>query len=897
MPYRKSQLAIEYTYQIRSTSPETWVFWIHSSNQARFEQSFRALAEQLKLPGRQDPRANIFQLVENWLRDEKKGKWICVLDNVDDESLCSPPEKSKDGNNQANVPQNAPVKPLLEYVPRSPHGSTIITSRSKEVALKMVDHRDLVEVKPMEAAEGLDLFQKKLGPPEKNEVISPEEAEMRKKLVEALEFMPLAIVQAASHIRKRKTRYSVAQYLTDLQSDREAIKLLKKSVGFTYRDWEASNSILATWEISFDHIRRTKPSAADLLSIMCFFDRQSIPEILIQDRPEVKGKSSSQVLDDSEPYQSESDDAVDFEEDVATLTDYAFISVNEDSTFTMHRLVQLSTRAWLKSHGQIECCKYRCIKNLAREFPHSVRGNETWSKCQILWPHVISAMSQRPDSGLEDPLREWARLLFLGASYADSRGWFNEMLEMAFLSRKCRMELVGAQDEVALARTAILWKAYMLRDERDQAEDLLMQDMAAHKCTSDEKCDFEMGNMTLLAMTYRVQGRLKEAEELEVQCLAANKTRHGENHPNTLLVMAALATTYSNQGRWEEAERLFMQAIENRKKSRQCEDCSQTGILCLPLLDDLYDGLALVYAKQGRWEETEKLQVVWVEKEKTTLGEDHHVTLGSMASLARTYARQGRLRDAEGLFVQAAKGQKIKLGKDHSDTLASISDLAIVYMEQGRLEKARQMQVHVMEAYKARFGENHPHFLNIMDRLATVYRMQGNLTEAEDLSLQVMEGRKMMLGADHPETLMSITDMALVYRDQGRLEEAMELIEQGIEVQQMKLGKDHPQALITMISLASIYLAQEKWEESEQLYLQVVQGLKNKIGENHVLTVSTMCNLAVVWKFSGRDNEAIDLLRDCAIRQRETIGPDHPDTQHTFQVLLEWETANLNISS
>ncbi|KAJ6145552.1 hypothetical protein N7470_009447 [Penicillium chermesinum] len=47
----KSQLAIEYSYQIRSESPATWIFWVHASNEGRFEQSFRDIADRLKILG------------------------------------------------------------------------------------------------------------------------------------------------------------------------------------------------------------------------------------------------------------------------------------------------------------------------------------------------------------------------------------------------------------------------------------------------------------------------------------------------------------------------------------------------------------------------------------------------------------------------------------------------------------------------------------------------------------------------------------------------------------------------------------------------------------------------------------------------------------------------------
>jgi hypothetical protein len=73
------------------------------------------------------------------------------------------------------------------------------------VALNIASHKHLIEVQPMNHAEALDLLQKKLS-------ISPEHKDMV-YLVEALEFVPLAIVQAAAYITHRSPRCSVSQYL------------------------------------------------------------------------------------------------------------------------------------------------------------------------------------------------------------------------------------------------------------------------------------------------------------------------------------------------------------------------------------------------------------------------------------------------------------------------------------------------------------------------------------------------------------------------------------------------------------------------------------------------------------------------------------------------------------
>lgn len=86
---RKSQLAIEYSYQVRNSSPEIWVFWVHASSKAKIEEGYRRIAEAIRLPGRDDPRVNILQLVRAWLCDESNGRWVMIVDNADDSSVLS----------------------------------------------------------------------------------------------------------------------------------------------------------------------------------------------------------------------------------------------------------------------------------------------------------------------------------------------------------------------------------------------------------------------------------------------------------------------------------------------------------------------------------------------------------------------------------------------------------------------------------------------------------------------------------------------------------------------------------------------------------------------------------------------------------------------------------------
>jgi hypothetical protein len=264
------------------------------------------------------------------------------------------------------------------------------------MASKFVEDRDIFSVNPMDEAEASSLVETKLGIPEdRNDVLT---------LVKALEFIPLAIVQAAAYIRRRAPRCSISQYLEIFQrSDHKTARLLSHEAGHHQRDPEAKNSILITWQLSFDHIRASRPSAADLLSLMSFFDPQGIHEDLLHDV-----KSRKDAYDSDEDSITDSDSDMEFEDDILTLREYSLISTRQEANiFEMHRLVQLSARMWLETSGNIEHWKEQFIANLHSQFPSA--AYENWGKCESLYPHVRSAVSQRPIS--EKSQREWASLL------------------------------------------------------------------------------------------------------------------------------------------------------------------------------------------------------------------------------------------------------------------------------------------------------------------------------------------------------------------------------------------------------------------------------------------------------------------------------------------------------
>ncbi|KAI1315430.1 purine and uridine phosphorylase [Xylariaceae sp. FL0255] len=355
----KSQLAIEYAHRARETSTqedqEIWVFWVHAETQARVEEGFKSIADTVKIPGRNQPKADIPKLVCQWLH-ERNGRWLMILDSADNINVFYNNTNNKAGQTTAEADE-----PFSACLPQSPNGSILITTRNKDLACRLTgSYKNVVEVGPMDQEQAVSLLTKK--------VEEDTNTDAAARLVKALEYMPLAISQAAAYIQKRAPRASIAKYFEEFQrSERKRSNLLNRDFGDLRRDGSAKNSVIMTWQISFDHIRSIRPSATDLLSLMSFFDRQGILESLIRS---FNRNDSIGLTSDDESVSSDGSLKDAFEDDLTTLRDYCLIQTNEvGNIFEIHGLVQLATRKWLEVYGESEKFQKQYISRMAEAFP------------------------------------------------------------------------------------------------------------------------------------------------------------------------------------------------------------------------------------------------------------------------------------------------------------------------------------------------------------------------------------------------------------------------------------------------------------------------------------------------------------------------------------------------
>ena len=652
----KSQLAIEFTQRLSEKNEEIWVFWIHAGTRARAEEGFKTIADTVELAGRNQPRADIPQLVYSWLSHEANGRWVMVLDGVDDGDVFFETQG-----------EEKEARPLATWLPQSRNGSIVITTRDHGVAVRLTGrHQDTIPVGPMAQIDAVSLLEKRLGQLPDRGVAAD--------LVQALECVPLAISQAAAYIQERGQQTSISTYLADFRaSERKKNRLLahdggdlRRDGGDLRRDGAASNAILITWQMSFNHIRETRRSAADLLSLMSFFDRQGIPERLLRyserEDNRFRERENETEWDSDEDQSSQWSQGEEFEKDIVTLRNFSFVSDTRGAGFEMHGLVQLATRKWLEANGLLEAWKQQFISNLCAEVPTG--EYENWATWQELFPHAKSAMEQRPKA--QESVLKWASILYKAAWYARRMGNGADTQLLGMKAKKAQEKILGEEHEDSIRSVAMVASGYKLQGMWELAEELEVQVMESRQTKLGADHPDTLTSMANLALIYWNQGRWEEAEKLEVEVMGSLKTKLGADHPDTLTSMANLASTFWKQGRWEEAEKLEVEVMESRKTKLGADH---------PFTLTSMANLASTFCNQGRWEEAEKLEVEVIESRKTKLGADHPDTLTSMANLAFTWESQGRHSDAIKLMEDCARAARRVLGPTHPNTLSSVATI------------------------------------------------------------------------------------------------------------------------------------------------------------------------------------------------------------------------------
>ena len=628
-----------------------------------------------------------------------------ILDNADDATVLLELSTSDTGITATPVRHC-----LLDFLPRVQHGAVLITTRDRTCALDLNGHHGTpIEVRSMSLNESVQLLRRILP-----DAVEEEAAE----LVEELENVPLAISQASAYI-KAVSQVSIHKYLaTFRRSNEDQAALLNKDKGDLRRDRGVPNAVVTSWELSFNQIREKSPDAADLLSVMSYFSRQAIPQILIQGDV----------------------DEITFYDDINPLLSFSLIRAEiGGDAFEMHRLVQTAMRHWLQSKESDQLWKERAIERVAQQFPWRDQ-EQHWPLCEVLLSHadeviLHTAISRESQLHRADVLVKTAWYLVTRKGHA---GLAEQRSTQALQIQQRYFE--NDSDKI-LATLGILAQALQGNFKREDAksleEDILNQRL--------EKWGPENVNtltaMHNLALSYWELGQYEKAEDLLKRVIEGKESLFGPEDPETLVSTSPLASIQLDLGRYEEAEKLSYKTLEI---STRCLGVEHVGTL------NAMRNLSDAYFQQSKFEEAEKKIAQAIPLLTRVFGLGHWRTLDAKKSLARIYYRQDKLDEAEEICAQCLGTAQAVYGLQHDTASNSKSLLGLIYQRQGRFIDASRLLRDVMELSKEVLGADHPGTLTHMYNVAFCCYDMGDKDDAIQLMTEVLQKPREVLRSDHP---------------------------------------------------------------------------------------------------------------------------------------------------
>ncbi|MEV6863345.1 tetratricopeptide repeat protein [Streptosporangium subroseum] len=760
----KSTLAARYAVTHARAGAVNPVWWITADTPASIEAGMVGLAVALQPElATVLPLEALAQRAFSWLACHQN--WLLVLDNV-------------------TTP--AHIQPLLA---QAPTGRFLITSRLATGWHQITSA--VVRLDVLEEDEALDLLTAiaTLGRPGAR---LPEAA----RLCAELGYLPLAIEQAGAYLHQ--SGLTPSAYL-DLLAGNPAVTYDQAAEGA-----DAERTIARIWRATLDHLSDT-PLAGQVLRILAWYASEAIPRTLLE-------KVGEPAL---------------VQRAIGRLAAYNMITVVDDDTLSLHRLVQAVARTPdpndpHRAEADIQAAHDQATRLLDDAIPTTSEEPADWPRWRILLPH-IAALTDHPDT--TDVL---AHLLNESGLFLRDQGAIIRSIDYFQRAHTASAQSLGVDHPNALGSRNNLGSAYRAAGDLGRAIPLLERTLADYERVLGTDHPDTLGSRNNLAGAYESAGDLGRAIPLHERTLADYERVLGTDHPDTLGSRNNLASAYQAAGDLKQAISLFERTLADRER---------------------------------------------------ILGTDHPSTLSSRNNLAGAYQAAGNLRQAIPLHERTLADRERVLGIDHPSTLISRNNLASAYRAAGDLERAIPWYERTLADYERVLDSDHPDTLTSRNNLASAYQAAGDLKQAISLFERTLADRERILGTDHPSTLTSRNNLASAYRMAGDLGRGISLFERTLADRERVLGIDHPSTLISRNNLASAYRAAGDLKQAISLFEQTLADYERVLDSDHPDTLTSRNNLASAYRMAGDLGRAIPLYERTLADYERVLGTDHPTTK------------------
>lgn len=490
----------------------TAVLWISANSKEVLHSSLGSLCEfeALDLP-EQKETDNIkrVEAVRRWLKGHTG--WLLIVDNVDT-------EEARDF--------------LFECVPAAFAGTLLATS-----CLSDWDSTcHAIEMLTWTHALGADFFIKRL---QLDQSSWPTVA----RLSDALGGLPLALEQAAAHMRQ--TRTSPDDYLTKLVDDiKQAVHAQAK--GAT----QYSHSFTAIINQSLAHLSTEARFTLELAAFLAPNHQMiKIYEVL------TTHPRRSQMAEHGVPIYLK-----DANQHVSELNQWSFITRREDD-FDVHPLVQLAVKELLSVEEQRQRVAV-LLRMFVMPFVETASPSDssTWNFWRYLFPHMDALLVHLRDLSDQHALglllNSMGTFLNVQGLHEDAVAFLIDSVRFAELSRGMdHPDTAGALNNLADALTSC--------GKPNEAKPLLLRVIEITEKNEPQVKHAKSACWSNYGSCLKALGDLDGAEHAFRKAMAYDAARDGSNDEHGLIVKNNLANILNQNGANDEAEQLYLSVIQH----------------------------------------------------------------------------------------------------------------------------------------------------------------------------------------------------------------------------------------------------------------------------------------------------------------------------------------------
>jgi tetratricopeptide (TPR) repeat protein len=614
-----------------------------------------------------DFTANPQRLVTDWLLDPPHGCWLLILDNADD-------IEGTFGEDPAGSSPSDSIAKLLRNCSCLSNGSIVVTTRDSRLENRLAIAGSTLEVPEMSTSEALQLLESRISIPEELD------HDAQALLVE-LGLLPLAITQASAFILEN--RVTISEYLQLFRGeDNSPHEALSRSFQDPRRQSE-DNSVMNTFELSFNQIRRRSPRSAAILSTIAHLDQAGIPEALLHH----DGESQVQFI-----------------EALGVLRAFSLIIRNDKRTdVKVHRLVQLSTQRWLQMNGLESDCAQETLIMVSRRFPSTemipIEAATTWDLCKKLLPHALRVEKIQPLS--EVAISAKAQLQMKIGEYELLRGRSEKSIDY---HRRAAQNFAIITDADVQTQVAILQNlsdlaiALSMAGFNKESGELHQQAILSMERLVGKDHPLTMAMLLRQAENFNFGRRFKDSHRLYRRVYNTRVTLLGEDHLDTIDALSNSVTALEWLGRFEECE----------KDCRRVVDRLRVYLPGHPKLYYATSRLSSVLQKLGNTAEAEKLAREALNVRRQIYGSENSILAWSMHVLSLTLRDQGKLDEAFKHSKGALEIREASMGRFHPVTALALLNLAFLQYGSGNYQEAAVLMQDGIARTTERHGAWHP---------------------------------------------------------------------------------------------------------------------------------------------------------------------------------------------